>query len=103
MRADRRIAARNASRHGAPVSAGKRVIRQVLSNLRDARESATLKHMDVGNCTAQSLAPVKMRDGTLVTEYNVSDFIRERLELYNHLWVIYPLDLAIEALEESIK
>lgn len=71
----------------------------IRSKLVDIRRFATLKTMDVSEIFDRN-APVKMADGTPVTEKNVSDFIRERLRLHHDTYIIGPLDELIKRLEK---
>lgn len=77
---------------------GKKAARRMSNALREIRDHATMKHMSVGQSAFVGNIPLKMQDGTLVTEKNLDDFCRERLRIHHSSWIVEPLDELIAAL-----
>lgn len=80
--------------------------KKVLKLLRDAATSATLKTAQFGSVCADQeplrSAPVKFNDGRIVTESNVTEFIRERVRLYHKSWIIGRIESAIEEIQSMV-
>lgn len=73
----------------------------VLDRLRDALSHVRMTNAEFGSVWRDQgdgpTAPVKFADGRLVTEQNVTEFIRERTKCYRDSWCEWPI---IEAMQE---
>jgi hypothetical protein len=67
----------------------------VIGLLEKARGYATLEKAEFENPCGDRTRPVRFFDGRLVTEENVTEFIRERIRAHHNTWVISNIDTAI--------
>lgn len=74
--------------------------RSNLTILRDVR-----KHLQMETCGFDNICdpngPPRLKDGRVVTERTVTQFIRERTKLWRESWVLGPLDEVIAKLERA--
>lgn len=79
-------------------------IQAIQSALGKARAAATLENAEFGSVWRNqgTPVPVKMADGSPVTEANVTDFIRERTRLYRDTWVIPRIEEALALIAASV-
>lgn len=75
----------------------------MIDRLRDAIKAAGMENVSLGNCTGFQDKPVTFKDGRLVTEHNVTEFIRERLEAHHYSWIIGPVEEVLNTLRGTIK
>jgi len=82
-------------------------VAQMLAAVREAMKYATLESMEVGSIHRHQgrgpIDPVRNEAGEIVTEANVSDFIRERLKLHHGSWIIGTLEGVAYELQAQIK
>lgn len=77
---------------------------QVLALVREAMKYARLETAEFGNIAPRdSIRPVRNSAGEIVTEANVSDFIRERVEIHHASWIIGTLAQASELLQRDVR
>lgn len=81
---------------------GKKELTQIIERLQEVRRHSTMERMGVHNILVSGKTPVTFEDGRVVTENNVSDFIRERLRLYNGTWITGILEDVIDQMVVSI-
>lgn len=79
---------------------------KVLTMLKRAAEYASLKTAEFGNIHRSiedgPTAPVKFADGRLVTETNVTEFIRERVHYHHETWVIGYIEEAMTEIRSTL-
>ena len=81
-------------------------VAQMLAAVREAMKYARMETMEVGDvCRDQAHMrdkPVRNEAGEIVTEANVSDFIRERLRLHHGSWIIGTLEGVSQELQSEL-
>lgn len=65
----------------------------------DARNIASMDNASFRNITAHPSMPPLFEDGRAVTEFNVTEFIKERTKLWRESWIVYPLVEAIDMID----
>ena len=74
----------------------------MLAAVREAMKYARMENAEFGSITRHQgdgpTAPVRNSAGEIVTEANVSDFIRERVALHHGSWVIGTLETVVQEL-----
>lgn len=80
---------------------------KLLKKLREAIQYAKLETAEFGDvCRLQAhmkYTPVKLADGRIVTEENVTEFIRERVRLHHSTWITYPLEQVAAEMQMDLK
>jgi hypothetical protein len=76
--------------------------KKLIEELERARHHATLETASFDNITAIRDKPVTFADGRLVTEDNVTDFIRERVSQHHRSWIIGAIDSALEIARATV-
>lgn len=77
-------------------------VKKILKQVELARRYALMESAEFGSVSAGQVTPeppVRMLNGDLVTESNVTAFIRERVRIYHAAWIIGNLDGAIQELQ----
>lgn len=71
-------------------------VRAMLATVREAMRYATLETAEFGSVTRHQgrgpIDPVRNSAGEIVTEANVTEFIRERVRLHHGTWIIGTLE-----------
>jgi hypothetical protein len=79
----------------------------VLSLVREAMKYARLETAEFGEIWRDSqrgrTAPVRNSAGEIVTEANVTEFIRERVRAHQGTWVIGALMMASQELQSEVR
>lgn len=79
----------------------------LLSMVRKAISYAELETAQFGSVNQDQRhmrdVPVKFKDGRIVTEANVTEFIRERVCLHHQSWIIGPLVCVATEMQREIK
>lgn len=79
----------------------------VLSLIREAMKYARMETAEFGSTHRDShtgrTEPVRNSAGELVTEANVTEFIRERLECHHGSWIIGALAQASEEVQREVR
>lgn len=78
---------------------GKKKLRLLLAELRQARRRATMERMSVASSPKETVSISGDHDGTFHTD----EFIRDRTFRYRESWIIGPLDRVIAELEVAAK
>jgi hypothetical protein len=82
-------------------------IAAMLAAVREAMKYARLENAEFGEIWRDSArgrtAPVLNKDGELVTEANVSDFIRERVANHHGSWIIGTLEAVSQELQSEVR
>lgn len=81
---------------------GKKELTSLISRLQEVRRHSTMERMSVKNICTHPSNLVTFEDGSPVTEFNVDNFIRERLRLYNSTWITGMLDDVIDQMVVSL-
>ncbi len=81
---------------------GKKELTRIIQRLQEVRRLSTMDRMSVNDICATGSSPATFEDGRPVLESNVSDFIRERLRLYNASWITEPLEDIIKQMVASL-
>lgn len=80
---------------------------RVLGLVREAMKYARLETAEFGSVTRHQgrgpIDPVRNSAGELVTEANVTEFIRERVEAHHGSWIIGTLTLASQELQSEVR
>lgn len=72
--------------------------KRIILRVESALAHASMFNAGFSNiCVGGSERP-RFTDGRLVTEANVTEFIRERTDLWRRTWIISPLEAALEEL-----
>lgn len=79
---------------------GKKDAKKIRRTLEEAVRHARMVHLAVGHgAFVGRNKPVTFENGRTVTEGNVDDFIRERLQLHHDSWVIGPIEMVLKDLQ----
>lgn len=74
-------------------------VKRIISLIKEADKHASLEYAAFGRLGTRD-AVLKFEDGRLVTESNVTDFIRERVRAHHNSWVRGPIQTALKLLQE---
>ena len=73
----------------------KRELKKLKTELEVVRRTATMEHSHFENITSNATHTVNERE--------VTDFVRERTRLWRESWLVHPLDVMIERIEDCLE
>jgi len=77
---------------------GKRMMEDILDELKDIKRCATLKNAGFQDCIKEQ----NPHPNIIMHESEVTDFIRDRVKTHHTAWIVNPLDDIIKKIEDEL-